>query len=166
MWECRTSRISKISNNYTTRKRFRYLVVLEYNLSVKNVKIVRKLAALKQCFRFCQHRQNIFKDNCRYLQGLAVSIVVEIFLFLGCQLFLTPVFIIFSFSPREGACAWTGRREYSAKWKSLERRPTDAPCIWCKEGVELIVIRMGIEKNKSMLLQDKKYRVRKHLQEL
>ena len=34
----------KIPNNYTTCKQFRYLVVLEYNLAVKNVKIISKLA--------------------------------------------------------------------------------------------------------------------------
>ena len=36
--------MQKISNNYTTCKQFRYLVVLEYNLAVRNVKIISKLA--------------------------------------------------------------------------------------------------------------------------
>lgn len=69
-------------SKYSTRKRLHRPVVLEYNLAVKNVKIVSKLATLRQSFRFCQHSPNIFKYNDERLQ-----------MFPGT---------IFSFSPREG----------------------------------------------------------------
>ena len=43
-------------SKYSTRKRLHRPVVLEYNLAVKNVKIVSKLATLRQCLFFIQRK--------------------------------------------------------------------------------------------------------------
>ena len=78
-------------SKYSTRKRLHRPVVLEYNLAVKNVKIVSKLATLRQSFRFCQHSQNIFKDNDERLQMFPGTVFIHLFS------------LLFRFSPREGA---------------------------------------------------------------
>ena len=66
-------------SKYSTRKRLHRPVVLEYNLAVKNVKIVSKLATLRQSFRFCQHSPNIFKYNDERLQMFPGTIFIHLF---------------------------------------------------------------------------------------
>ena len=77
-------------SKYSTRKRLHRPVVLEYNLAVKNVKIVSKLATLRQSFRFCQHSPNIFKYNDERLQMFPGTIFIHLFS------------LLFNFSPGKG----------------------------------------------------------------